>query len=299
MRRHVLFLLSPRAGRGRAADRLRRVLTRTPPLARRLETVEVRSVAGARDALARLEPGGVPVAVGGDGMVGLVAAALRECGMGDAALAILPFGTGNILARTLGLDDLGRAVLALREGAPSRVDVMRTSHPSAPVAVVSISGGFEGRFLMRYGGLRRFGRPLGALAALAESWGRADSVALELDGEPVLGREERAFSAGLYNTRMYAGGVVMSPDADPADGVGESVVYRSASAYWTTVARRLRGGPARARSGVIRRRWRRARLESSGPLQIDGEARAAGAISVWMEPAALPVLVAPRPAAAP
>lgn len=293
MRRHVLFLLNPQSGQGRSAHRLRRLLADIPPLAERQETIEVRSVADACDALASLEPGGVPVAVGGDGMVGLVAAALRACGKGEVALAILPFGTGNILAHTLGLDDTRRAVLAVREGQPSRVDVMRTSDPSAPLAVVSISSGFEGRFLMQYGNLRRFGRAVGALAGLAESWGRADALALEVDGETVLRAGERAFSAGLYNTRTYAGGVVMSPDADPADGIGESVVYRTAPAYWATVVRRLCGSSAPARTGVVRRPWRRARLESSGPLQIDGEPRGAGTISVWMEAAALPVLGPP------
>ena len=90
----------------------------------------------------------------------------------------------------------------------------------------------------------------------------------------------------------------MSPDADPTDGLGEGVVYRTAGVYWATVAGSLsHHGSVPTNAGILRRRWRQARLESSGPLQIDGESQSAGSVSVWMEAGALRVLVAPRPAA--
>jgi diacylglycerol kinase family enzyme len=294
--RHVLFIVNRQAGSGRSSERLRRRLEHLPGFSARQETAEVRSLDEARDALRGLAPDAVPVAAGGDGIVGLVASALLASGMSHRPLAILPLGTSNLLARALGLRDARDALSALDGGKPCRIDVMRTSHPSAPVAVVSISTGFEGRFLARYGRIRRYGRALGALSALTEAWGRASPVALELDGETLLAPEDVAYSAGLYNTPSYVGGLVMSPDADASDGVGESVVYRNATAYWAAVARGACGGSLRPRAGVMRRRWRRARLESQSPLQIDGEPYPPGAVSVWIEAAALTVLV---PAEAP
>jgi diacylglycerol kinase family enzyme len=114
---------------------------------------------------------------------------------------------------------------------------------------------------------------------------------LELDGEVVADTATPVFSAGLYNARHYPLRVVMSPDADLSDGLGEGVVYHTASAYWSTVASGLRGGARGARSAVTRRTWSTARLQSEGPFQIDGESVEGGSFSVRLEPGAFRVLV--------
>lgn len=251
----------------------------------------MRTIADAGVALRRLAPGGIPVAAGGDGTVGLLVAALHRNGMQDSAIAILPFGTGNILARALGVGDPRQAIRALEHGTVRHIDVMRTSHPAAPFALVSISTGFEGRFLSRYACLRRFGRPVGALAALSVAFGNGGPIALELDGDAVLRPDDGVFSAGLYNTRCYAAGLVMSPGADISDGWGECNVYRTARTYWATVGAALRGASRYPHAGVFRRRWRTAHIESQGPIQLDGEPVSGSAISVCMEPGALAVIV--------
>jgi len=234
------------------------------------------------------------VAAGGDGTVGLVAAALRLNGMRDTAMAIVPLGTGNILARTIGVRHPDQAIRALQGGTVRHIDVMRTSHPTAPVALVSVSGGFEGRFLERYARWRRFGRPLSALAALAAASGRSVGVSLMLDGEAVVRGEDSVFSVGLYNTPFYAAGIVMSPEADIEDGRGEGVVYWTAAAYRTAILAGLRGGATGDVPGARRRSWRFAHMESEGALQVDGEPVSGHAISVWLEPSALGVFVPPR-----
>ncbi len=287
----VLFLVNPEAGGGRTEARLRRLLSQAPALAGRSNTAWVRSTAEACAALRGLEPGDIPVATGGDGTVTLVATALREAGRQDTPLALLPLGTGNLVARELGLDDPRLALRALERGTVRRIDVMRTSHPAAPLALASISCGFEGVFIARYAGLRRGGRLLAALGALPAAWDRGATPALECDGEILLAPTDAAYSVGLYNTGCYVAGLVMSPGADVADGWGEGVVYRTARAYWTAMAGALRGGAPGAEAGVVRRRWRVARLESRGPLQFDGEPASGGTVSVWMEPGALPVVV--------
>jgi hypothetical protein len=115
---------------------------------------------------------------------------------------------------------------------------------------------------------------------------------LELEGENVLGAGDEVFSAGLYNTPFYAGGLVMSPDADVTDGAGEVAVYRTALAYVRATAAALGRSSRRSGPDVLRRRFGVARLESAGPLQIDGEPVAAGAVSVRMQPGALSVIAA-------
>lgn len=267
--------------------RLRRLLRREPAVSRRSYFTCVRSVAEASATLAGLQPGDMPVAAGGDGTVSLVATALWKRGLLGIPMAVVPLGTGNIVARELGLADPRLALRALEQGVVRRVDVMRTSHPSAPLALVSVSGGFEGRFLARYARLRRYGRPLAALGALTAAWQSGAACTLECEGETVLHAAETAFSAGLYNTRYYAAGLAMLPEADIADGRGEACVYRTARGYRAAL---VAAGRGRAPS-VRHRAWTSARIESQGPLQIDGEPVSGGVVRVWIEARSLALIV--------
>lgn len=290
--RRLLAIVNPEAGRGRAETKLRRLLQSSDLMERAsVEVATARSVEEVCDALARREEDVVPVAVGGDGTVNMVATALDLVGPGAALVAVLPLGTMNLVARELGLGSVRRALQALTGQRTFPLDVMRTSHSTTPLAISSLSGGFEGTFVARYQNLRRFGRPVGALAGLAASGGRFAPAMLELDGEVVAETADRVFSAGLYNARHYPLRVVMSPDADLSDGLGEGVVYHTGAAFWSTVAAGFRGGAHGERDGVTRRTWSTARLESEGPIQIDGESVEGGSISVRLEPCAFRVLV--------
>lgn len=285
----AVFLVNPASGRGRGEARLRALLARSDRAPSRDEIVPVRSSADVRAALRARAPGVIPVAVGGDGTVGLVAAALTADGRSDdTPLGILPLGTANILARTLGLADPGRALRALAMGRARRIDLMRTSRCEAPVALIGVSVGFEGRFIERYSALRGLGRPLAVLIAALGITGARSSITVEIDGKTLGPRA--LVGAGLYNTPAYAAGVVMSPGSDPGDGVAETVLYRTRRAYLATVLDGIRGGSARPRPGVVRDRWRRARLDGPGPVQIDGEPHPPGPVSVHVAPGALTVL---------
>lgn len=285
------MFLNPGAGAGRAAARLGRLLEGAAPGAPADWTVvETRGPGDVGRGLEGLGPGTVPVAAGGDGTVGMVARALDAAGLGATPLGLLPLGTANILARELGMGTIREALGALSGSAVRPLDLLRTDHPEAPVVVASLSGGFEGTFIARYAALRRRSRILGGLRGLTALAGAGASVELEVDGEEMLGGGEPVFAAGLYNTRCYAGGVVMSPGADPSDGLAEAVAYRTARAFWGTVLDGRRGGGG-ARPGVLRRPWRTARLHTTGPLQADGEPVEGGRVEIRLHPGALRVLV--------
>jgi diacylglycerol kinase family enzyme len=256
------------------------------------EIVEVRSIEDASKALAGAPPDRTPVAVGGDGTVGMVAAALLRGGPTGVGIGICALGTANLLAQALGLDDPRRCFATLERSRAAPIDVMRTSHPLSPVALVSISAGFEGRFLQGFEHRRRSrGRLLAALGSLPTAWRSDARVVLELDGVPVTNPADPTFSAGLYNTGRYVGGLVMSPASDLADGVAEGVVYRTRAAYLRAIGDGLRGGRPREDGITVRRTWTEARLESSGPFQIDGEIHAPGSLAIRLERRALSILV--------
>jgi diacylglycerol kinase family enzyme len=252
----------------------------------------VASIESAAALLRRLEPHQIAVAAGGDGTVGMIAGALLEPGVPELTLAILPLGTGNTMARALGILNVSHALQVLQHGTVRSVDVMRTSHPPSPVALVTISAGFEAAFIHRYSASRRHSRVWAGLSQMPIALRGNPSTMLELDGRVVLEPGESSFSVGLYNTPFYAAGIRMSPESDVYDGLGESIVYATAAAYWRTAAAALREDRALPRNGVQRRRFRSARIESAYPLQIDGEPVTCATLSVTMELGALRVLTA-------
>ena len=288
-RRFVLLLLAAApAGTIRA---LRRLLD-TSSLSGR---ARVETVTGMADAVRSLRRGSgeVPVAVGGDGTANLLARVLRER-ESSPLMGLLPLGTGNALAHTLGIGRPEVAVAALLGGRPHALDVMTTSHPNVSLALASLSCGFDGRFLMRYARRRRLGRPVAALLALPAAIARPrDRVRLVAEGADLVSPGEAVFSAGLYNISRFAGGRLVCRGADPGDGRAEAVVCPTAGCYWRT----LRHGFTVDEADVAGERrchsWRQAWLESSGPIQFDGEWAAGGSYEVQLVPGGVKILLPP------
>src|SRR5580698_2935226 len=116
----VLLIVNTRSRSGRAIG----VEARSALLALGCTVVPAEHEKRMRPAeLVRLHAGAVDVvaAVGGDGTMNATAPALLETGL---PLLVIPAGTGNDLARTLGIPlDPREAVRLLRDGAPRRIDI--------------------------------------------------------------------------------------------------------------------------------------------------------------------------------
>ena len=285
--RRFLFVVSARAGRrtrGLAREAAR-------ALEASVETALVSDVDEARARLRGAEVAVVPVAVGGDGTVNLVARALRAEGMATRPMGVLPAGTGNAFAHSLGAGRMHQALEVLRHGIVRALDVMVTDHPVLPLALVSFSSGFEGNFLADVARRRARGLPAHVspwlFATLARSYRGA---MLSCDGEVVLRPEERFYSAGVYNLPCYFFGRRVVRDADPSDGQADARVYPGGGDYWRTLL-----APGGLPGAAVRaRRFRRARLESEGPVQADGESAVGGAIEIVVKPEGLCVLASPN-----
>lgn len=185
-----------------------------PPHARRL------ALAGAR--------GGQIVAVlGGDGLVGAVAEALRD--VPDALLAVLPAGRGNDLARVLGIArDPVAACETVLSGVPRAMDLGEVrptgaggqAEGRARTFVGIASAGFDsdanrianeapsrlGELVYAYGALR---------ALLC--W-RPARFEIELD-PPGPRYELTGYSIAMANSQAYGGGMRMAPNALIDDGL--------------------------------------------------------------------------------
>lgn len=285
-----LLLVNSRAGRRarESAAAARRALGRGVDVAFVTDVDEVR--ARLRDCGAQV----VPVATGGDGTVNLVARALRAEGMTSRPMGVLPAGTGNAFAFSIGTGHLADAIEALRRRTVLEVDVMTTDHPALPLALVSISVGFEGRLLDEVA--RRRARALPGFLAprlFTKALRPSRGVSLLCEGRHLLSRDESFYSAGVYNMPCYFYGRVMIGESNPTDGEAHARVYPTAGLYW----RSLLLGRAETHPDVRTARLRRARIESDGPVQADGEAVPAGGFEITVERAGLRVLVPRDPRA--
>ncbi len=291
---HLVFLVNPEAREGRATARLRGILARAPAWAASSRLVVVATLAGAERAIRTMSPEEVPVAAGGDGTVNFVARAVRSVGRANLPMAILPLGTGNAVAHALGVGDLRRALAALADGHSVALDALVTDHPRAPLALASLSAGFEGAVLSGLAGGRGIARAVGLVAALPGALLRRGGIGLEVEGRTLLDPSEPAFCAGLYNLPCYAFGRVVLPDADGTDGVAEAVVHRSFAAWLSAMRSGLSTGASPDGEASVRSaRAATARLASRGPIQVDGEGSIpASELQVRVEPAAIRLVAA-------
>jgi len=219
----LLVIVNPTAGGGRAA---RLVPWLHERLARRPDArVELTGQAGDAErwaaAFERVEAGRI-VAVGGDGTVQEVANGIMASGQDGASLGIVPVGTGNDLARSLGLPRDPAAAWTVAIGRGERpVDLMRAT-----------SGDGRQRWFGSAGGIG-FDAQVAAAMAKRSAWqrGRAAylvttlsellrfdnrSVDLELDGATTTAR---VLFVAIANGEYYGGGMRIAPGARVDDGM--------------------------------------------------------------------------------
>lgn len=212
-------------------------------------TVGIATVAGdgVEAALAEAADGPADVVMvgGGDGTIS--AAAARLAGS-DKALAVLPAGTMNLFARSLGIPlDLDAAVAALGDGAIHAVDVATAGDR---IFVHQFSVGLHAK-LVRLRQKKSFGSRLGkmraSLAAGLSTFFRPPRLeaALVVDGRAITVR-----TAGIGVTSNLIGEGYRLPYAERPDG--------GVLGLYVTRARRRRD-LARLLFGILLGRWRRNR----------------------------------------
>jgi len=169
------------------------------------------------------------VLVGGDGSVHNAVATLKAQGelAPDVRLALIPLGTGNDLARTLGIPlDPADAARALLTGRPRPLDLLVDD--AGGVVVNSVHLGVGAEAAQRATGLKdRLGKaayPVGSVLAAAGTTGW--HLHVEVDGE-VVEADGPALMVAIANGRTVGGGAELAPGAEPDDGLLDVVVATS------------------------------------------------------------------------
>ena len=275
--RRVLLIYNPSAGGGRA----RKVLPEVEAALHR-EDLRFRSTAA---------EGEVAATLGGDGLVGRVAHALRDTP--EALLAVLPGGRGNDLARVLGIPrDPQAAAHVVAKGEIQPLDVGevegRTFVGIASCGFDSEANRIANEAPSRLGNLVY---AYGALRALV-AWTPA-AFDLTLDGEAV---SYRGWSAVVANSSAYGGGMFVAPDARLDDGLLDVVTTRESSRvhFLRSLPKVFKGTHVDDPSVEVRRA-REVRIAADRPfvLYADGDPIAELPTTVRVIPEAVNVLVPP------
>jgi YegS/Rv2252/BmrU family lipid kinase len=206
-------------------------------------------------------------AVGGDGTVHEIAKRMVNR---DLALAILPTGSGNGLARHLSLPIEPRA--SLRACCPLRIETIDTATVNGSAFVSTMGVGFDAwvadafanegtrgwRTYMRVGmrGFRRYA---------------PEEYVLTIDGETV---RKRAIVIAIANASQYGNNARIAPLASLQDGILDVTIIEHASIFRMPIlAARLFAGNLHRGHGVSTFRGRNITISraASGPAHLDGE----------------------------
>jgi YegS/Rv2252/BmrU family lipid kinase len=211
--RRFALLVNPASGGGRSLRALPEVIAELDRLGAPHRTVTTRSMEHAAEEAAGAGAGGETVAaVGGDGLLRPVAAALKGT---EAAVALIPTGRGNDLARALGIPrDPAQAARMAVEGGERSVDV--ASVDGTPYLGIA-SCGFDSDAnriannakLVRGDAVYLYA----ALRALA-AWKPA-RFEVTVDGALHV---TTGYSVAVGNSRSYGGGMLLLPHAELDDG---------------------------------------------------------------------------------
>ncbi|MFF3611637.1 diacylglycerol kinase family protein [Streptomyces sp. NPDC002580] len=250
----TVVILNPTVADGTARDELRRTLEQhghSDPLV--LETTADDPGAG-QAARALREGAALVVVCGGDGTVREVADALAGS---DVPLAVVPCGTGNLLARNLGLPLSPTAALdAALRGSPHRLDLGSVEGDGmAATRFVAMAGAGLDAAMLEHTDARAksaLGWPAYVLAGLGTLRTPRMRVTIRLDGSPAFRRTARMVL--VANVASVQGGVTLLPGARPDDGLLDLLVLdpRGPGGWLRAVGTLLRGRSASPRPSAVR-----------------------------------------------
>lgn len=215
------------------------------------------------------------IVAGGDGSMHLVLQRLHDRDRLEADLGLVPLGTGNDLARGLGIPlDAARAAQIAATGPVRAFDLLVDDGGGVVVNAVHAGLGAEAaqRSERMKAGLGVLAYPLGALIAGVQEDGWRLEV--EVDGERVrAGEDDRCLMVGVANGPSIGGGAPLCPTAEPEDGLLDVVVVGSVgAAARAAFGAALREGRHLERPDVVHRRGTQVRI-SGEPVRFnaDGE----------------------------
>lgn len=230
------------------------------------------------------------VAVGGDGTVNEIASAIVGS---DTALGIVPYGSGNGLARFLGVPmNPNQAIKALVNGHSESIDSGTVNgQPFFNMAGM----GFDAHIseVFSHGKKRGFISYIKSSIEEISRYGE-QQYHLEIDGKVY---ERNAFMLSIANSSQYGNDAHISPNASVQDGLLDVCLIRKFPLWrFPEMGIRMLTKTSESTSYVeiIRGKQINVTRQTEGPIHLDGEPQVMGtAIHINIVPNSLKVIVGP------
>lgn len=274
MKKHLVFIVNPKSGTDRAKmlqDAIDRALDQQVYTYEILRTkqprhgIELARKAAANSAYA-------VIAVGGDGSVNDVISGIRGT---DAVLGIVPGGSGNGIARAMGLPlKYEQAIEVINRGKTERVDV---GHVNEWVFISNAGVGFDALISRKFETSTRRGLMGYTWLVMKHLWlYKEREWRITIDGQKI---RERAFIVSVANGSQFGYNFRIAPDASYNDGLLDVIIIRKFPKLvgWGILVRALTGTITNSR---YVKHYRARNINITHPalrlLQTDGDARACG-----------------------
>ena len=196
------------------------------------------------------------VVLGGDGSLHAVVKALRSAGrLADVTVGLVPLGTGNDFAATLGLpEDPAAAARVVATGSTREIDLVIDGTDGVVINAAHIGIGAEAAAAARpwKKALGPLGYVVGAvLTGMKGLTTPGAKLRVTVDGK-TLTRKEPVTQVAVGNGRYVGGGAPLLPQADPSDGlIDVSVSYTESPRRRIAYAFSVRRGEHHRRDDVI------------------------------------------------
>lgn len=279
-------ILNPRAG---GAEAIRESLLRAVDRLDGIVIRETERAGGARELAASAVAEGFErlVAAGGDGTLNEVLNGLAP-DFDRVELGLVPAGTGNDLARTLGIpSDPEAAVEVLARGAVRSLDLARLQTEGEDRWFLNVSaGGFGGEVDEDLRAeIKEVWGPLSYIRTAFEALAELETYRVRLTFEPGSSEAESlevaAVNVVVANGRYVAGGLHVAPTAAPDDGLLDVVVIRAAPIpRLSLLAPQVALGQHLDHELILHRRARSLAVESEPAMQFNADGELVGATPV-------------------
>lgn len=314
----TLIIVNPVAQSGKAAaaaDRLGRFLALYSHDASAFHVKRTERPRHATELAAAASGFDTVLALGGDGVVHEVANGLMRIEPGTRpTLGVVPVGSGNDFARSIGLTDVadvsGTDFSPLLHSAPRPCDILRVGYESAnhgtgevEYALETVSFGLDAAIAIDTHAMRKVtklaGTPLYMASGLKAFGSGYRTFASTVSFDGGRRRELQTIVFAVQNGPTYGSGFKICPDADIADGELD-ICYATGPvprAVALPVFLSAKNGAHTASKHVHTMRAKRIELtlaEDGYPIQVDGERLSARTLSIEVVPHAMRVL-APLP----
>jgi diacylglycerol kinase (ATP) len=237
------------------------------------------------------------VAAGGDGTIHEVVCGLAEAGR-CVRLGVLPLGTGNDFARSIGIPTtITEATHILAAAVTRQIDIVRVQGATTTYSINIASGGFSGVVndhldtnKKKFWGALAY--PRAALEALTEL--TPYHTRLTYDNDEVF--ELALYNIAIANAQYAGGGIQIAPDALPNDGLLDIVMVPvlPLPELALLVPQIIRGTHTDGDRTVTRRAQKvQVQSQPAIPFNVDGERIDTSDFTFEIIPGALTVIVGP------